>query len=110
MNYPSFKDAVIPVEKLTNYLLSLDHPIGRWKAKFFRSIGFNETNVDTLREALRRIAQDGKVKEAVSSSFGKKYVIEGSVMAPNGGVTVLCTVWILGSGEDRPRFVTAYPA
>jgi hypothetical protein len=110
MNPPSFKDTVIPVEKLTDYLLSRGHPIGRWKAKFFRSIGFSETNVDTLRDALSRIAQYGTVKETVRSSFGTKYVIEGSVVAPNGHETVLRTVWVIGPGEERPRFVTAYPA
>jgi hypothetical protein len=57
MSVPNSHNAVIPVEKLTNYLLSRDHPIGRWKAKFFRSIGFDETNLDMLTDAMRSTAE-----------------------------------------------------
>ena len=52
MKLPNAENAIIPPDKLTDYLLSQTHLIGRWKAKFFISIGFNETRIDELEEAL----------------------------------------------------------
>jgi Domain of unknown function (DUF4926) len=36
--------AVIAPEKLRDYLLSPTHPIGRYKALFFRTLGYDQTN------------------------------------------------------------------
>ena len=110
MGLPNSHNALIPTEKLTKYLLSQDHPIGRWKAKFLRSIGFDETNLDVLKDALRSIAENGTIKDTMRTDFGTKYIIEGQITPPHGHVVILCTVWVMEHGEDPPRFVTAYPA
>lgn len=34
--------AYIPLAKLLDYLLSETHPVGKSKAKYLRSLGFNE--------------------------------------------------------------------
>jgi hypothetical protein len=47
------QEAVVPLEKLTDYLLSQSHPEGKSKAKFFRGLGFNEGNVDLFTDSLR---------------------------------------------------------
>ena len=110
MNLPNAENAVVPPEKLTDYLLSKSHLVGRWKANFFRSMGFNETNVNELKDALIDVAKTGEVKSTITSAFGIKYVVEGRIAAPNGKVSVIQTVWVIESGEVRPRLVTAYPA
>ncbi len=110
MNLPNSEKAVVPPDKLTDYLLSNSHLAGRWKASFFRSIGFSETNVDELKIALINVANRGEVKSTITSAFGVKYVVEGRIVAPNGKVAVIQTVWVVEPGEERPRLVTAYPA
>ena len=45
MKLPNRENAYIPPRKLTEYLLSETHSIGKSKAKFFRAIGFDEENV-----------------------------------------------------------------
>ena len=110
MSIPNSENAVISTEKLINYLLSQHHPVGRWKAKFFRSIGFDDTNLDRLTDALKTVAREGTIKDIITSNFGTKYIVEGQITTPNGHVANLCTVWELESGEDKPRLVTAYPA
>jgi len=92
-----------------DYLLSDAHPVGRAKAKFFRAAGFDETNVVILQQCLITLAQTEEVKEVISSPHGTKYVIEGALSRPAGGLVHVRTVWIIEPGEDRPRFVTAYP-
>jgi hypothetical protein len=63
---PNRKIASIPRVKLTNYLLSLEHPVGGSKAKFFRKIGFDDSNVDKLKQALLTIAIKNNVEKIVN--------------------------------------------
>lgn len=109
MKLPNREDAYVPLPKLYDYLLSKTHSVGRWKARFFRALGFDETNVDMLEQRLIAIAHSEDVKDVVPSAHGTKYVIEGSLQTPAGSLVQVRTVWIINAGQDRPRFVTAYP-
>lgn len=110
MQLPNRLQAYIPSQKLHAYLLSETHAVGKAKALFFRALGFHETNVSLLEHGLLHIAHSAPVQEVVPSPHGIKYVIEGALETPRGTAPRLCTVWILETGEERPRFVTAYPA
>ncbi len=90
-------------------MLSPIHPVGRFKAKYFNSIGFDESNADQLKKSLLEIAYSNEIKEEITSSHGVKYIVEGSVETPTGKVAKLQTIWIIDLGQNRPRFVTAYP-
>jgi hypothetical protein len=109
MRLSGAESAVVPIEKLTGYLLSLAHPVGRSKAVFFRSLGYDENNVELLVAGLTVIAADNEVAEIETTEFGIKYAVEGPLVTPSGVTTILRTVWIVRSGEVSPRFVTAYP-
>jgi hypothetical protein len=106
---PNRERAYIPSAKLYDYLLSETHSIGRWKAQFFRALGFNETNADALEQGLIAIAQSEEVTDTVSSRHGTKYVVDGPLQTPQGTFVQVRTVWIIDAGQERPRFVTAYP-
>lgn len=110
MKLQNKENAYIPTAKLLNYLLSETHPIGKSKARYLRSMGFNETNVNLLKERLIAIAKSENVKETISSSHGVKYVIDGLLQTPVGISTQIRTIWVIEKGQERPRFVTAYPA
>ncbi|MBI3354030.1 MAG: hypothetical protein HY034_03975 [Nitrospirae bacterium] len=101
--------AYIPLAKLLDYLLSETHPVGKSKAKYLRSLGFNEINVNLLKEGLLAIARSEDVKEAISSSHGVKYVIDGTLQTPSGAFIRVRTIWVIDKDMERPRFVTAYP-
>jgi hypothetical protein len=70
MKLPNAENAIVPIGKLTDYLLSKSHPVGRWKASFFRAMGFNERNVDDLKDVLMDVAKKGEVKSTITSAFG----------------------------------------
>lgn len=110
MKLPNRENAQVPPSKLREYLLSETHPIGRSKARFLRALGFDDTNVNLLGQALIAIANSEDVKEVTSSPHGTKYVIDGMLETPSGNLTAVRTVWIIDGGQDRPRFVTVYPA
>lgn len=109
MKLPHKEKAYIPLLKIKDYLLSETHPIGKSKAKFFRSLGFNETNIDLLKQGLLTIAHTEDVKEEVSSIHGVKYIINGLIQAPADKAVKVRTIWIIDKGQIRPRFVTTYP-
>ena len=110
MRLPNREKAYIPRETLADSLLSDSHPIGRAKARFFRRQGFREGDLRVLQQALLEVAYNGEVTERIASEYGEKYVVEGRVFSPVGEEIELRTVWIVEAGDERPRFVTAYPA
>lgn len=76
MQLPNATGAHIPPAKLKDYLLSEKHAIGKSKARFFRSVGFDETNVPQLEQELLAIAQTGHVRETIVSPHGTKYILD----------------------------------
>jgi hypothetical protein len=109
MKLPNGNDAVVPVRKLTEYLLSESHPVGSSKAAFFRGLGFGDASIALLENGLPAILRDEDVVEVMASPHGTKYVVDGRVETPLGGLVAVRTVWIVEPNELRPRFVTAYP-
>ena len=63
MRLPNAENAWVDQSKLSDYLLSEAHPVGRSKARLFRGIGFHEENGATLEQALLEIARTEEVRE-----------------------------------------------
>jgi hypothetical protein len=109
MELPNKSQAYIANSKIVDYLLSETHAVGKSKAKFFRSFGFNETNTAQLGHGLISIAQTESVTEITETPHGIKYVIDGNLETPNSVTIYLRTVWIIETGDTIPRLVTAHP-
>lgn len=107
MVVPNADEAVIPPEKVRDYLLSVSQPVGRLKAVFFRSLGYTAADRERLEADLRALltfeAEVGKRTE-----YGQKYVLRGRITGPAGKSVETMTVWIILEGESRPQFVTVY--
>ncbi len=109
MKLPQADKAIVPREKLIDYILSESHPVGSSKAKFFRGLGFDETNVGKLAKSLLRIAKENDVKNVRKFSYGTNYIVEGTIETPIGKTVKIVTVWFIKTEKSRPSFVTAYP-
>lgn len=109
MKLPNSKKAFVSKEKLLNYILSEIHPVGKFKAKFFRNLGFNETNIRLLEKTLIKLAQAEEINEVITSPYGTKYVVDGKINAPNRKGVGIRTIWIIEKGNQLPKFVTVYP-
>jgi len=108
LKLPNLERASVAPEKIRGYLLSSQHTIGRFKARFFRGLGYSVEDSDRLSEDILGIAREGDA-EPISSLFGAKYRILGTVVGPNGRTATLVTIWIVDRGDSTPPFVTAYP-
>lgn len=108
MTLPNAEDVVVPEAKITHYLLAETHPTGRGKAQFFVSLGFRAESWRTLAAALRQHAQDCELAAVETTSFGRRYVVEGPIKSPDGRNPNLRSVWFVEGEGEPPRLVTAY--
>jgi hypothetical protein len=95
--------------KVRDYLLSPSHPIGRFKGAFFRSMGYSGAEWQRLERDLRSLAASSDAVPSEATPYGQKYEVRGILQGPSGRAAALVTVWIVLTGEDAPRLVTAYP-
>ena len=109
MKLPGGHHAVIPIEKISGYLLSESHAVGRAKARFFHGLGYRSDEPDALIDDLATIAASEQISEVVETAHGTKYIVDSVVETPSGANAGIRTVWIIEPGVDAPRFVTAYP-
>ena len=109
LRLPNVEKAVIDSEKLRDYLLSLSHPVGRFKAAFFSSLGYTQEDWRQLEADLRRqhLTKDAVLRR--ETSYGRKYEIRGKIKGPAGKAREVVSIWIILVDEKVPRFVTAYP-
>lgn len=91
--------------KIRGYLLSKTHPVGRFKARIFAALGFDDESVEAFASELRRIAAEGEVAEVEDTEFGRKYTVPGALAGPAGSAQVL-SVWIEEHGHEELRLVT----
>ena len=108
MKIPNADNAVIPIEKLRDYILSPVHPVGRFKSAFFRGLGYAPDACERLEMDIRSLLT-AEAAIAEVTRFGSKYLVSGVLNGPNGRSGRIITVWIILSGQGYPRFVTAYP-
>jgi hypothetical protein len=109
MRLPNAERAIVDEAKVRGYLLSTEHPVGRFKAAFLRQLGFTDANWQELQRALLALAQTGDATLDSTSAYGRKFRVRAMLQGPTGRSMSLVAVWIIRSGEDVPRFVTAFP-
>ena len=109
MKLPNAERAFVPARKITHYLLSTSHRDGQHKAAFFRNCGFKLASWDVLASALLQHACTYEVTEIVSTPFGRNYVVEGALPAPDGRRPRVRVVWFIANHEETATLATAYP-
>lgn len=109
MKLPKAEKAVVEREKIEDYLLNAAHPDNGGKAAFFEGLGFRRDKWETLAKALQAVAAQTEVTHSMDSPHGRKYVIVGRLESPGGKAATVRTIWIVDTGLDVARLVTAYP-
>lgn len=109
MRLPRAEHAVIDSRKVREYILSRTHPIGRFKAAYFASLGYTSENWREVEAALRQAAVEGQAEAQEQTEFGQKYRVRSKLTGPTGRSAVIVSIWIVRHGETAPRFVTVMP-
>lgn len=95
--------------KVLGYILSDVHPVGRFKAAFFRGLGYSPARWEVLAGHLLEAATSHNATLLATSSYGAKYSIRCTLSGRSGVSGDVETIWIVAV-DEIPRFVTAYPA
>jgi len=100
-------DAIIPMEKLTAYLLVPRE----WddKSKFLAFAGFTRDNPHLLLAAIRELAATAEAVEDGRSEYGVFLRTEGLLTGPNGRDLAVVTIWLQAWSDGQTRFVTLKP-
>lgn len=109
MLLPNGDRAIIEPRKIRDYLLSDSHPVGRFKARVFARLGFTAERWELFEQALREQHLNQPAESAGGDAFGQSFTISAILKGPTGAPAPIVSVWFIRVGEDRPRFVTAYP-
>jgi len=109
MKIPNNSQSFVADNKITEYLLSNIHEIGKHKADFFKRFGFDITDIDTFKGSLIQHSIDRDIEQTKDSDFGIKYVLKCEIKTPDDRNPCIVTVWIVESGQVEPKLVTAYP-
>lgn len=107
MKLPNLENARVEQVKITDYLLSDE--ISGGKSAFFLAFGFTVEAWQIMKDALLQHAISNDVARSSQTPHGIKYIIEGEINTPDGRSPLIRTIWIVDTGTDFPRLVTAYP-
>lgn len=110
MKIPNNDQSFVADNKITDYLLGEIHEIGKHKADFFKRFGFDIADINTFKGSLIQHSIDSDIERTKDSAFGIKYELKCEIKTPDDRNPCIVTVWIVESGKDEPKLVTAYPA
>jgi len=109
MSLPNADRAVVDPAKVRDYLLAAAHPVGRFKARFFVSLGYAAEQLERLRDDILILAGSGDVSSETAIAYGRKFEVDGILTEPSGRSATVRSVWIIRTEEDFPRLVTVFP-
>jgi hypothetical protein len=106
---PNADQAVIDPQRLHGYLLSVSHPVGRFKARFFTALGYVAEHWEEFESDIRvqHLTQDADLSESMPD--GELFTIRAILNGRNGQSAIVLSVWFVPAVGGVPRFVTAYP-
>lgn len=100
-------NAIIPREKLTQYLLVSQRKND--KSAFLAQVGFTQNNPDLLEKAIRELIANNEAIQDRKNAYGVFYRVVGDLHGPEGNLATV-TVWIQLTNDNNYRFVTLKPA
>ena len=109
MKLPNRESALIEPEKLTEYLLNIDHYRGGTKAKLLLRFGYSPANWQQLEADLRRYHLESDVNLIRETPYGTRYEIRATLQTPTNELLSVKTVWQIDKGQDFPRLITLVP-
>ncbi len=101
------KDAIIPDDKITSYLLV--QKSRNDKSKFLAQGGFTTDDPKALKAAIQSIAEAGEAVEDRSNEYGVFYQVVGELVGANGVILSVVTIWLQRQIDGKFQFVTLKP-
>ena len=108
MKLPNFRKAVVDSRKLKDYCLNPHHPVGKHKARVFKSaLGFQQEDAETLKEQIIDSLLQAEAEKKHEDQFGVRYAVEFPVSNKERKATIV-TIWMVPNNNDKPYLITCY--
>lgn len=105
---PNAENAYVDIFKLRDYCLNPNHPVGKHKARVFKSeLGINRTDAELLRDLILDSLPKNEAKINFEDKYGVRYTVNLKIRILNKE-RVVTTGWIIRSNENFPRLITCY--
>ena len=106
---PNCKNAHIDPNKIINYVLNPNHPVGGNKARVFESaLGFNQSNANQLMTQIQQLLPNSSAILGTKDPYGQRFTVDMRITGPNGNTATIRTGWIIEVGSTVPRLTTTY--
>jgi len=106
---PNHANAQIDSNKIVNYALNPNHPVGGDKARVFESaLGFNQSNANQLVTQIKQQLPSSNARLGVRDQYGQRFTVDMPITGPNGNTVTVRTGWIIETGSTVPRLITTY--
>jgi hypothetical protein len=108
---PGAEQAVVEDSKLLDYALSLEHEVGRRKARFFHAIGYWRDDYEEFKFAILEALPyvEGRFVKKNPDDADNWEAIITIRRRDRDGTADICTVWEVREGRPT-RLITVYPA
>ena len=104
---PNYTNAYIDIQKLKDYCLNEDHPIGKHKARIFKSfLSFSLTDAEKFLELIKEGLKSNEVVIGKNDVYGQRYFVDMKI-SNFDKEAIVRTAWIVVENEN-PRLVTCY--
>jgi hypothetical protein len=108
MLLPNANKAIIKEEKITGYVLNLDHFEGKNKARIFSSVlGLKKENADYLIKEIQDAILVNDAEKQSESEFGIKYTVDFDLIFETKMARIR-TVWLIEHSSNIPRLITCF--
>jgi len=104
---PNYNQAIIPIEKFTEYALNPNKDPNKADA-FESALGYNLRNAAVLIENIRRNLSQFPAVAKDNKGYGMTYEIIMQLTGINGKTAKVKTGWIHDDVNDEVRLVTAF--
>lgn len=105
---PNHTNAVVTIEKLTDYCMNELHPSGKDKAVVFKSaLGIGKEDAHLLRDAILSGLSSNECKPSTVDEFGARFSVRMKVRIFDREAEIV-TAWIIRFEEGFPRLTSCY--
>lgn len=103
------EELIIPKEKLYDYCLNKNHPVGGPKAVAFEKyLGYTQSDYKKLENLIRENIDKASYEDRGINNQGHKYGADFFVDDLKNERILLTTGWIIDNGTSKPRLTTSY--
>jgi filamentous hemagglutinin len=107
---PQHQKAIVPIEKLRDYALDGNHPLGKSKARVFKAtLGMGQDHAEVLAKILQSSLFRSPAVRGHKDRYGERWTTYHEIIGLSGQPVVVTAVWIYRIEQgDVPVLISCY--